>query len=206
MRVSSASTRAPYSVFNACSSARSALTSSAAPATTGIRASASSAAMGLKLNMDFLLPKPTNTRANSGVELLVDQRKDGGARERNAEKARCGSWETASPSGAASGVTVTAKPTGGVPPTAFCIEANDTHSPQSWVCVGVACGLVLKCVLACTTMPSWANSSASDSTCTNQRRLRRIREASAGEYSRKRRHRQAPLVASCSAVMQPLRL
>src|SRR6187551_960682 len=65
MRVSSASTRAPYSVFNACSSARSAPTSSAAPATTGNRASASSAAMGLKLNMDFLLPKPTNTSARA---------------------------------------------------------------------------------------------------------------------------------------------
>ena len=47
---------------------------------------------GLKLIMEFLLPKPTNTRASAGVELLVDQRKDGGARERNAEKARCGTW------------------------------------------------------------------------------------------------------------------
>ena len=49
--------------------------------------------MGLKLIMDILLPKPTNTRRESaGVESLVDQRKDGGARERNAEKARCGTW------------------------------------------------------------------------------------------------------------------
>src|SRR4249920_2925973 len=88
-----ASTRAPYSVFNACSSARSALTSSAASATTGIKASASSAAMGLELNMDFLLPKLTNTRREPpGVGLLVNQEGMGGARERNAEKARCGTW------------------------------------------------------------------------------------------------------------------
>ena len=130
----------------------------------------------------------------------------GGARERNAEKARCGIWESASLSGAASGMTATAKTTAGVPPTAFCIEAKETHSPHSWFCVGAACGSTLRCVLACTTMPNCANNSASDSTCTNQRRLRRIRTASAGEYSRKRRHRQAPLVASYSAVMQPLRL
>ena len=44
--------------------------------------------------------------------------------------------ETASLSGAASGETVAAKTTVGAPPTMFCIEAKDRHSPQSWLCVG----------------------------------------------------------------------
>ena len=70
--------------------------------------------------------------------LLVGQEGIGGARERNAENARCGTCETASHSGAASGETVTAKTMAGVPPTAFCIEAKETHSPQSLLCVDAA--------------------------------------------------------------------
>ena len=71
--------------------------------------------------------------------------------------------------------TWTASTTVGAPPTMFCNGANEAHWPQSWAGVGVACGSDLRWLLACTTMPSWANNSASDSTCTNQRRLRRIR-------------------------------
>jgi len=63
----------------------------------------------------------------------------------------------------------------GAPPAMFCNDAKEMHSPQIWLCVGAACGSELRWLLACTTMPSWANNSASDSTCTNQRRLRRIR-------------------------------
>jgi hypothetical protein len=63
--------------------------------------------------------------------------------------------------------------------------------------------LDLRCVLACTTMPSWANKSASDSTCTNQRRLRRVRTASAGEYSRSSGYGQAQFGESCSRLAMP---
>src|SRR3982751_2015831 len=93
MRVSSASTRAPYSLFNACSSARSAPTSSAAAAIAGDVASAN-AATNLILHMESLLPEPAN---KNGVNTpsRYQQKEKGGARERNAEKARGGTETTA---------------------------------------------------------------------------------------------------------------
>ena len=69
-------------------------------------------------------PSETNKHAarSAGVELLVDQEGMGGARERNAEKARCGTWQTASLRARRSGRRGRRSTTVGAPPTTFCIE------------------------------------------------------------------------------------
>jgi len=64
----------------------------------------------------------------------------GGARERNAEKARWGALMIASHSSARSWKTWTVSTTVGAPPTMFCMGAKERHSPHSWLCVGAACG------------------------------------------------------------------
>src|SRR5687768_5202627 len=94
----------------------------------------------------------------------VFQESCGGARERNDAQVPRGANEVDSVAYAWSWLIVAGRMTVAPPPTMFCNGANERQWPQSWV--GVPCGSALRCVLACTAMPSWANRNASDSSWT----------------------------------------
>ncbi len=163
MRASSASTRALYSLFNACNSARSAATSSAARCHGRQRDQREQRGHGPeKSSWNVSCRKLTNTRARERRRAAqrVFQEIAGGARERKPVNARGAErGRTGAVCRHCVGDDDRRATTLAPPPTMFCSGADDRHVAAK---LGArACESAFRCVLTCTTMPSWAQNSAS---------------------------------------------